>query len=73
MWEYIRKINLIDNKNDMKKLVESMYNDDKLDDDYFDDIIYDFVIPKLTLFGCDMSYDFNTDKSGYQKVMESDY
>lgn len=73
MWEYIRKINLIDNKNDMKKLVESMYNDDKLDDDYFDDIIYDFVIPKLTSLGCDMSYDFDTDKSSYQKVMESDY
>ena len=73
MWEYVKKINLIDNKNDMKKLVESMYNDDKLDDDYFDDIIYDFVIPKLTLLGCDMSYDFDRNKSNYQKVIESDY
>lgn len=73
MWEYAKKINLIDNKKDMKKLVESMYNDNELDDIDFDEIIYDFVIPKLTLLGCDMSYDFDRNKSSYQKVMESDY
>ena len=59
MWNYAKQINLIDNKGDMKRIVNIMFNDDDLDDIDFDVIIYDFVIPKLKKLGCDMSYDFD--------------
>ena len=51
MQEYIIKINNITNSNDMKQLVKDLYYDRNINDNVFDIIIYDYVIPKLKKIG----------------------
>lgn len=72
-YNYIKDINLCMNKEDMKIIVRDMFNDIELDDIDFNDIMYDYVIPKLKKLGCDMEYNEETDTTNYQKVMEELY
>lgn len=67
MQEYIIKINNITNSNDMKQLVKDLYYDRNINDNVFDIIIYDYVIPKLKKIGiC-----FETDS--YENVLLEQY
>lgn len=67
MKEYIIKINDITNSNDMKQLVKDLYYDRNINDNVFDIIIYDYVIPKLEKIGI---Y-FETDS--YENVLLEQY
>lgn len=67
MQEYIIKINNITNSNDMKQLVKDLYYDRNINDNVFDIIIYDYVIPKLEKIGI---Y-FETDS--YENVLLEQY
>lgn len=60
-------------KEDIKKIVRLMFSDDNLDDIDFNEIIYDFVIPKLKNFGCNMEYDFENNTTNYEKIMGEMY
>lgn len=67
MKKYIIKINNITNSNDMKQLVKDLYYDRNINDNVFDIIIYDYVIPKLEKIGiC-----FETDS--YENVLLEQY
>ena len=70
---YIIMISNTTNKEDIKKIVRLMFSDNTLDDIDFNEIIYNFVIPKLKVFGCDMSYDEKTNTTNYEKVMREMY
>lgn len=71
--KYINNINNCNNKEDMKIIVRNMFRDIELDDIDFNDIIYDYVIPKLKKLGCDMTYNETYDITNYEKVMKELY
>ena len=70
---YVIMIENTKDKEDIKKVVRLMFSDNGLDDIDFNEIIYDFVIPKLKVLGCDMGYDEKTSTTNYEKVIKEMY
>lgn len=73
MDKYILEIGKINNTNDMKALVRKIFKDLNIDDIDFNDLIYDYVIPKLKQLGVNMDYDWENDETNYERVMKENY
>lgn len=73
MQEILKKINNCNNKEEIKKIVRELYYNDNINDIDFDNIIYDYVIPKLEKLGCDMTYNETYNINNYEKVMQEIY
>ena len=73
MNDYLKQINVAKDKEEIKKIVRVMFKDIELDDIDFNDIIYDFVIPKLKMFGVDMEYNEETRETNYERIMRENY
>lgn len=71
--EYEGKINGINNSRDMKLLVRKMFKNEEIDDINFNDLIYDYVIPKLRDLGVNMEYNEEIDETNYERVMKENY
>lgn len=70
IYGYTKKINLINDKEDIKRIVKIMFEDDNLDDTDFNNIIYDFIMPKLKVLGVNLD---NDDYTSFEMVMKEDY
>lgn len=71
--EYERRINGINNSRDMKILVREMFKNEDINDIDFNDLIYDYVIPKLADLGVNMEYNEETAETNYERVMRENY
>ena len=71
--EYEEKINGINNSHDMKMLVREMFKNEDIDDIDFNDLIYDYVIPRLKNLGVNMDYNEETAETNYERVMKENY
>ena len=71
--EYEEKINGINNSHDMKMLVREMFKNEDIDDIDFNDLIYDYVIPRLKDLGVNMDYNEETAETNYERVMRENY
>lgn len=71
---YNEIIKNIENKEDMKKLVNKMFKDEDLSDVGFSDFIYEDIIPKLREFGVNIeSYNEETNESGFEVILKENY
>ena len=71
--EYEEKINGINNSHDMKMLVREMFKNEDINDIDFNDLIYDYVIPRLKDLGVNMDYNEETAETNYERVMRENY
>ena len=71
--EYEGKINGINNSRDMKILVREMFENTDINDIDFNDLIYDYVIPRLRDLGVNMDYNEETAETNYERVMRENY
>ncbi len=71
--EYEGKINGINNSHDMKILVREMFKNEDINDIDFNDLIYDYVIPRLRDLGVNMDYNEETAETNYERVMRENY
>ncbi|MCI6457243.1 MAG: hypothetical protein MSA56_06035 [Clostridium sp.] len=71
--EYEEKINGINNSHDMKMLVREIFKNEDIDDIDFNDLIYDYVIPRLKNLGVNMDYNEETAETNYERVMRENY
>ena len=71
--EYEEKINGINNSHDMKMLVREMFKNEDINDIDFNDLIYDYVIPRLKDLGVNMDYNEETAETNYERVMKENY
>lgn len=71
--KYIAEIDLIDNKEDIKIIVRKMFEDIELDDIDFNEIIYDYIIPKLKKMGVDMNYNEESKETNYERIIKENY
>ena len=77
MIEYLKKYeNMICNckdKEEMKKIVRTIFKDNNINDIDFNDLIYDNVIPKLKELGVNVEYDEETSETNYERIMKENY
>ena len=57
----------------MKILVREMFENTDINDIDFNDLIYDYVIPRLKDFGVNMDYNEETAETNYERVMRENY
>lgn len=77
MLEYLKKYEDIiyncKDKEEIKKIVRTMFKDDNINDIDFNDLIYDNVIPKLTEIGVNMEYNEELSETNYERIMKENY
>lgn len=71
--QYEKQIEDANNKEDIKKIVNKLYQDLIIDDFSFNDIIYDCVIPKLKKLGVNMEYNELIQETNYERVLKENY
>ena len=57
----------------MKILVREMFENEDINDIDFNDLIYDYVIPRLKDLGVNMDYNEETAETNYERVMRENY
>lgn len=71
--DYLKNHNNIFNKEELKEIVRIIYNNENFNDMEFNDIIYDYIIPKLKDLGVDMEYNEETQETNFERIMKENY
>lgn len=71
--DYLKNHNNIFNKEELKEIVRIIYNNESFNDMEFNDIIYDYIIPKLKDLGADMEYNEETQETNFERIMKENY